>query len=310
LVRWVALHQALKKFVEMNVIKVDEYGFFIHDSSLLGELRPQSLLLMTQIVDTLQTTLDDYVEACNRELLRRKIDDVIDCHLRPYPADVKGTVEDALMYSHIALSVGTVSAAPISIIPGNRSVALKISGRRHPKNTKSRLLPKSSTIVKPTPKRKSYRDKCTADGHGGPREARSCKICTVLDLKDELDKLVVPSDIAPPSTHSVLQSLALHKPCGTYFCPNCLSESLLDKPQELARLALLARKAPAAANVVLRKLFQPTNKCTAHAAVWNAGYCPCGHVWRSCTTCRVACIHPYAGLDGYKPCACPSAGRA
>lgn len=267
----------------------------------MHEPRRQSSLLVNQIVDTLQTSLDDFVDSCFRELSQCPVGTMVSKLVVLNPSDVKKYGEDATMFTDIATSLDAI---------GTEGGAVTVAGAGedpfHPA--------KPSPIAKPKQTKTSYRVQCTAVGHGGPREARSCKPCVILHLEDEVGKLGVPSDraLSRAQSHDVLQSLARNKRVGTYFCPECIGESVLRVPNRLADLARLIRAGdPAASAGELRHLFQPTNKCDGHAAVWNGGFCPCGGPWRSCAVCRVARVHPYAGLGaGKQSPRCSAAGPA
>jgi hypothetical protein len=173
--------------------------------------------------------------------------------------------------------------------------------------------------------RASSRPQCAAAGHWekgasgrGAREARSCKVCAVLHV-DECAALAGLAPGAPAElvigepdggpAFDVLQRVA-RTASGTYWCPHCLAEALLEAPERRARLVGTARLAEAGAGdeaAALRKelksLFQQANKCekAAHVAARNGGLCRCAVEprieWRRCRVCRAARAHPYAGLD-------------
>ena len=154
----------------------------------------------------------------------------------------------------------------------------------------------------------SGRPMCALPGHGGPREARACKVCVVLRVDACAAELVRPPG-APAAgwAFEVLQRVA-RTLSGTYWCPQCLEEELLCCPEKRAQLVALVRRAEAgeegAAKSLrgqLSRLFSQTNKCSspAHAAARNGGLCRCEpqRMWRSCKACGAARAHPYAGLD-------------
>ena len=220
---------------------------------------------------------------------------------------------------------------------GENLQATALSKAAHPKNTKWAAKRKGSAAepepveghggtppaqpawpVEPPPPSKGRRTapdggrpdsgrlRCAFPGHGGEREARSCKACAVLHVA------ACAAQVAPAAgregwAFEVLRRVA-RTPSGTYWCPQCLQETLLDRPEQLGALVGMVRlaeagtaDAEAAIRGRLARLFAQTTKCAraAHAAARNDGLCRCEAqlIWRSCAACGAARAYPYAGLD-------------
>jgi hypothetical protein len=93
------ISQALMQFQKINTIDTNGSSVCLRDSCVLCASRPQSLLLMNQIVDMLKSTLDGYIASCHQELvgLRGGIDEMMAKH-NLLLADVKGTGRDATAF--------------------------------------------------------------------------------------------------------------------------------------------------------------------------------------------------------------------
>ena len=196
--------------------------------------------------------------------------------------------------------------------------------RQHPKATRKKRTaepgesppqPKRGRRTEPDAGRPdSGRPRCTLAGHGGSREERACRACLVVNVN-----ACAAAVLRPPGTpdaewaFEVLQRLARTR-SGTYWCPTCLREQLLDSPDKVAQLARLSdtvRRAEEGeegaagclAEQMRRVKLRPTTKCTApaHVAARNGGFCRCPvapqRIWRSCGACRTARAFEYAGLD-------------
>ena len=226
--------------------------------------------------------------------------------------DTASTAVSSAFAHPLVLTPSSLEARHGNAAAGGPSSQELTAPRSHPKATRSIIkkeAPGGSTKRPHGPPR----PKCELKGHGGkPVEARACKVCVVLNLDRCAAEVkaaaaaaasaAVTAGAAPDIAFAMLQRLG--KASGTYWCPQCLQEQLLDDSGRRQHLVTLARRAEAGDGEAERELagallhlFRQTNKCKAHDATHRGGMCPCDKMWRACLACRRARRHPYAGLD-------------